>query len=77
MLFHPLNTSRIEVGTLYLGIYNELFLQPTETTFDRNRFYTGMGYKYAQNIQLQLGYLLQTVGDRTGQYLQFGLIFDT
>jgi hypothetical protein len=36
-----------------------------------------MGYKYAQNIQLQLGYLLQTVGDKTGQYLQFGMIFDT
>ena len=77
MLFHPLNSERIETGTLYLGIYNELFLQPAGTAFDRNRFYTGMGYKYAQNIQFQLGYLLQTVGDKTGQYLQFGLIFDT
>jgi len=36
-----------------------------------------LGYKYAPNIQFQLGYLLQTVGDNTGQYLQFGLIFDT
>ena len=77
MLFHPLNSERIETGTLYLGIYNELFLQPAGTAFDRNRFYIGMGYKYAQNIQFQLGYLLQTVGDKTGQYLQFGLIFDT
>lgn len=77
MLFHPLNSERIETGTLYLGIYNELFLQPSETTFDRNRFYTGLGYKYAPNIQFQLGYLLQTVGAKTGQYVQFGLIFDT
>lgn len=77
MLFHPLNSERIKAGTLYLGIYNELFLQPSGTTFDRNRFYTGLGYKYAPNIQFQLGYLLQTVGDNTGQYLQFGLIFDT
>ena len=77
MLFHPLNSERIKAGTLYLGIYNELFLQPSGTAFDRNRFYTGMGYKYAPNIQFQLGYLLQTVRDRTGQYLQFGLIFDT
>ena len=77
MLFHPLNSKRIETGTLYLGIYNELFLQPSESTFDRNRFYTGLGYKYAPNIQFQLGYLLQTVGAKTGQYVQFGLIFDT
>ena len=77
MLFHPLNSERLKAGTLYLGIYNELFLQPSGTTFDRNRFYTGLGYKYAPNIQFQLGYLLQTVGDNTGQYLQFGLIFDT
>ena len=77
MLFYPLNSESIEVGTYYLGIYDEIFLQPGEATFDRNRLYGGVGYKYAPNIQLQLGYLLQTVGNKTGNYLQFGLIFDT
>ena len=66
-----------EIDRQEARMYNELFLQPSGTTFDRNRFYTGLGYKYAPNIQFQLGYLLQTVGDNTGQYLQFGLIFDT
>jgi hypothetical protein len=77
MLFYPLNTEAIEVGTYYLGIYDEIFLQPGEATFDRNRLYGGVGYKYASNVQFQLGYLLQTVGSTTKQYLQFGLIFDT
>ena len=77
MLFYPLNSGSIDVGTYYLGIYDELFLQPGDNTFDRNRLYGGVGYKYASNIQFQLGYLLQTVGSTTKQYLQFGLIFDT
>jgi len=77
MLFYPLNSESIDVGTYYLGVYDEIFLQPGETNFDRNRLYGGLGYKYASNIQLQFGYLLQTVGSTTKQYLQFGLIFDT
>ena len=77
MLFYPLNSKSFDVGTYYLGIYDEIFLQPGENNFDRNRLYGGVGYKYAPNIQLQLGYLFQTVGSTTKQYLHFGLIFDT
>ena len=28
MLFYPINSESIEVGTYYLGIYDEIFLQP-------------------------------------------------
>ena len=76
MLFYPLNTVSIEVGTYYIGIYDELFLQPGLNNFDRNRLYGGLGYKVSPNVQMQVGYLLQTVGSTSREYLQFGLILD-
>ena len=77
MLFLPLNSQKIEKGTTYLGIYNELFVNGEKTFFDRNRLYGGVGYKYANNIDFQFGLLRQETQSIAKTFLQFGIIFNT
>ena len=77
MLFYPLNRKLLEIGTIYLGIYNELFINGEKTFFDRNRLYGGIGYKYSQNIEFQIGLLRQEVQTSVKTFLQFGMILNT
>ena len=77
MLFYPLNRKLFETGTIYLGIYNELFINGEKTFFDRNRLYGGIGYKYSQNIEFQIGLLRQEVQTSVKTFLQFGMILNT
>ena len=77
MLFLPINRPKIETGTLYLGVYDELFINDKRTFFDRNRLYGGFGYQYADNIHFQVGLLRQEVQKSAKTFLQFGLIFNT
>jgi len=77
MLFYPLNRKLFETGTIYLGIYNELFINGEKTFFDRNRLYGGIGYKYSQNTEFQIGLLRQEVQTSVKTFLQFGMILNT
>tara|TARA_B100001248_G_scaffold262129_1_gene256233 strand:+ start:2770 stop:3459 length:690 start_codon:yes stop_codon:yes gene_type:complete len=77
MLFIPLNRPKIETGTMYLGIYDEIFLNDKAAFFDRNRLYGGLGYQYTNNIHFQVGVLRQEVQTTSKTFLQFGLIFNT
>ena len=76
MLFVPLNRPKIETGTMYLGVYDEIFINDKATFFDRNRLYGGLGYQYADNIHFQVGVLRQEVQTKSKTFLQFGLIFN-
>ena len=77
MLFYPLNRKLLETGAMYLGVYNELFINGEKTFFDRNRLYGGIGYKYSQNIEFQIGLLRQEVQTSVKTFLQFGMILNT
>ena len=77
MLFYPLNRKLFETGTIYLGIYNELFINGEKTFFDRNRLYGGIGYKCSQNTEFQIGLLRQEVQTSVKTFLQFGMILNT
>ena len=77
MVFVPLNRPIIEAGTLYLGMYDELFINDKRNFFDRNRLYGGLGYQYANNMHFQVGLLRQEVQTTAKTFLQFGLIFNT
>ncbi len=77
MVVVPLNRPIIEAGTLYLGIYDELFINDKRNFFDRNRLYGGLGYQYENNIHFQVGLLRQEVQTTAKTFLQFGLIFNT
>jgi hypothetical protein len=77
MMFYPLNRKLLETGSVYLGIYNELFINGVKTFFDRNRLYGGIGYKYDKNTEFQIGLLRQEVQTSAKTFLQFGIILNT
>ncbi len=48
-----------EKDKCYFSAYNEIFLNTKTSIFDRNRVYTGIGYKINKNIRLEAGYMNQ------------------
>ena len=63
-------------GSIYLALYNEVFINgeleigrgATVERFDRNRFYTALGFGVSDRSRLQAGYMIQTLpGGSKGQ----------
>ena len=76
MVFLPLNKPKITTGTLFLGVYDELFMNTKDTFFDRNRFYAALGYQINKTMQVQVGYLRQRVNAFGKDHLQFAFTFN-
>jgi hypothetical protein len=77
----PLNGKSMGEGSVYLALYNELFLNGERNIgdnrkvkiFDRNRTYGALGFGLSKNLKLQVGYMHQaTSGVKKGQ-AQFSL----
>ena len=74
----PLNKAVIEDKTVYLSIYNELFINGersigngnTVEIFDRNRRYYALGYQIKQGMKVQLGTMKQTTNAWAKNQLQ-------
>jgi hypothetical protein len=66
----PLNKKTIENNTLYISMYDELFINITSNPFDRNRLFGAVGYQFGNGLNLQLGYMAQTVNISTKHYIQ-------
>jgi hypothetical protein len=66
----PLNKKIIEGNTLFLSFYDELFINITSNPFDRNRLYGALGFQFTNGLNLQLGYMAQTVNVSTKHYFQ-------
>ncbi len=77
MLFIPLNRPKIEKGSLFIGLYNEVFVNAKKTFFDRNRLYGALGYQFSKSTGVQLGMMHQQVNDFGKWYLQFAVVFNT
>ena len=56
---YPLQNKEDDKSPLYLSAYNEVFLNTESDVFDRNRVYGGLGYKFSENLKLELGYMNQ------------------
>lgn len=64
----PFNDVILQKKTIYLALYNELFVNGqkdigdarTVELFDRNRTYMGLGYGLSDGLRMQLGWMLQT-----------------
>jgi hypothetical protein len=64
----PLNNTALEKGTVYLALYNEIFINGereigdgrTVQFFDRNRTYLGVGFGILNNLRVQTGWMKQT-----------------
>lgn len=72
----PLNKRIIEKNTVFLSVYDEAFLHLSSTPFDRNRLYGAVCYQFTPNLNVQLGYLAQTVNNRTRHYLQTAIFYN-
>jgi hypothetical protein len=72
----PLNTNEIKRNTVFVGCYNELFINLSSTPFDRNRLYGALGFQFLTNANIQIGGMAQTVGKVTKPYLQFALNYN-
>ncbi len=77
----PLNQPNLNRNAIYLAFYNELFINGernigdgrTVEFFDRNRFYSGVGYGLTNSLRFQLGYLEQTTTTNSKGQLQISL----
>jgi len=77
----PLNKSTFEKNTLYLALYNELFINGqreigegnTVEIFDRNRFYSALGYVIKKGLNVQLGVMQQSTNNWTKSQLQLSI----
>lgn len=54
-----LTNKTITDNTLYLSLYNELFIGNKTPLFDRNRVYGGLGFKFNKALKIELGYMNQ------------------
>ena len=74
----PLNKAEMDKKTLYLAFYNELFINGqrnigngnTVEIFDRNRFYSALGYIFKKGLKIQLGMMKQTTNNWNKNQLQ-------
>lgn len=75
----PLNKTIFEDRTVYLAIYNELFINGERKigndnaveVFDRNRLYLAMGYMIKKGLKIQFGIMKQTTNNWSKNQLQF------
>ncbi|PCJ64904.1 MAG: hypothetical protein COA58_11575 [Bacteroidetes bacterium] len=74
----PLNKAKMVDKTVYLALYNELFINGQRTIgngnsveiFDRNRFYASIGYMIKKGIKVQCGIMNQTTDNWGKNQLQ-------
>lgn len=77
MVSIPFKGKTIEPRDLYLGLYDEIFVNTQQLFFDRNRLYGAVGYLANEKVNVQAGVLYQTINSYSKWYLQFALIFNT
>ncbi|MTI29947.1 DUF2490 domain-containing protein [Xanthovirga aplysinae] len=74
----PLNKAAMEKNAIYLALYNELFINGQRNIgddnnveiFDRNRFYTALGYILNDGLKVQLGVMNQTTDNWSKKQVQ-------
>ena len=77
----PLNKPSMDEKTLYLALYNELFINGERNIgdgksvagFDRNRLYGALGYIIKKGLKVQLGVMNQTTDSWSKNQLQLSL----
>ncbi len=78
----PLNQPDLKKGAVYIALYNELFVngqKGKETNnfsvelFDRNRFYSGLGYSICDNLRMQGAFMTQTTNSVKKRQIQLSL----
>ncbi len=77
----PLNQKNLGKKAIYLALYNEIFINGEREIgygrrvelFDRNRFYSALGYAIKDNLKVQAGYMTQTTNALSKGQIQLSL----
>lgn len=77
----PINKPSVQMGAVYLALYNELFINGQRDIgdgrqvelFDRNRTYLGIGYAMLDNLRVQAGWMKQITDNWSKGQLQVSL----
>ncbi|MEX0810971.1 MAG: DUF2490 domain-containing protein [Chitinophagales bacterium] len=69
----PINNAELKAKTLYLTLYDEIFIHIDEQPFDRNRLYGALGFRWTSMLSIEVGYLAQTTA--TTQHLLQTAVF--
>ena len=77
----PLNKTELDKNAIYLALYNEIFINGQRgigdginvELFDRNRFYSAVGYVIDKGLKIQLGIMNQTTDNWSKNQLQLSL----
>jgi hypothetical protein len=77
----PLNQTTMDKNTLYLALYNELFINGERNignnkkveVFDRNRLYAALGFFIKKHLKVQFGMMNQTTNSIAKNQLQLSL----
>jgi hypothetical protein len=70
----PLNNDKMEDNTIFISASDEIFLGfgkgVAKNVMDQNRMYAGLGYRFNQAFNLQMGYLNQYIVKSDGVYIE-------
>lgn len=55
----------------YTSLYNEIFLNGDGNVFDRNRIYSGIGYRFNSKVRFEFGYMSQVFQGFSRDQLNF------
>ncbi|MFT5723236.1 MAG: hypothetical protein ACI9JN_000345 [Bacteroidia bacterium] len=77
----PLNSTEMTEKTVYLALYNELFVNGQRDIvngnqveiFDRNRLYGAVGYIIKKGLKVQTGFMQQTTNSWSKNQMQFSV----
>jgi hypothetical protein len=64
-----LNHPQMQDKTAYLSAYNEIFMNTSNSFFDRNRLYGGVGYRFNTYLRTELGVMNQRVENNSRNQL--------
>lgn len=74
MAFIPVHKQIGEKGNVFIGLYDEIFMNTEQVYFDRNRAYAAVGYQINKGSNVQVGVLNQAINPFDKWYLQVAFI---
>lgn len=77
MLSLRLPISKNEDSPLFISLYDEIFLNISDTPFDQNRLFAALGYQINKQMNFQLGYLRHRSGGLDLNRLQLAVFLNT
>ena len=77
MLSVKLPISKNEESPLFISLYDEIFLNISDSPFDQNRLFAALGYQISKQMNFQVGYLRHRSGGLDLNRLQLAVFLNT